>query len=159
MIPIMAAANQNGRKRRRKGRSLSIWFSILILTSILFPVGFLLIGVSGGGFVSGMWILILIGGIMFMVAGTMITAISTDQSDLKDPDEIDELCSRESRSGDSYYKNKGTRNNYQTSEPRGTYSWDIKSNKSPNLFCTNCGVQLDHGDRFCFACGESTNNT
>lgn len=154
----MAAANQNGRKRRRKGRTLSIWFSILILISILFPVGFLLIGVSGGGFMSGMWILILIGGITFMVAGTMITAISTNQSDLEDPDEVDESYPRKSRYGDSSYKIKGTRNSYQTSEPRGTYTWDTESIKSPKLFCTNCGVQLDPEDRFCFACGETTNN-
>jgi len=159
MIPIMAAANQNGRKRRRKGRTLSIWFGILIFVSVLFPVGFLIFGVNGAVFMPGMWILILIGGIMFMVAGTMITATSTNQSDLENPDEVDESYPGESRYGDSYYKNKGTRNNYQTSEPRGTYTWDTESTKSPKLFCTNCGVQLDSEDRFCFACGESTNNT
>lgn len=155
----MAAANQNGKKRRKKCQTLSIWFGSLILISILFPVGFLLVGISGGGFMFGMWILIFIGGIIFMVAGTLITALSTNLSDLDEPDEVDESYPRESRYEDSYYKNEEVRNNYQISEPRGHYTWDIESTKSFNLFCTNCGVQLDIKDRFCFACGESTNDT
>ncbi|MFX0151437.1 MAG: zinc ribbon domain-containing protein [Candidatus Hodarchaeota archaeon] len=145
MVPIMAAANQDGRKRRKKHKNLSIWFCILIFTCVLFPLGFLLFSISGKDFIPFLWITIFLGGIMLMVAGTVITARSTYQSDL---DEVEEVVKP--------YRGEPRKPRY---EPRGTYHWESESTRSNEIFCTNCGTQLEVEDRFCFSCGEQTNTS
>jgi hypothetical protein len=146
------AAADNTRKRRKKPNKLVLLFTVVaLLMGTFIPLGLFIMNTNGGNFFP---IFMLIVSLM-VVVGTLPLALAFTESEYE---EVEGYNYRESRPRRDYIQEPTSRraNNWEKKSPE-SYYWGTEPLKSTNQYCTNCGVQLEGNDIFCFSCGRRVN--